>query len=538
MRKWKKPTTSLLAVALSFTVLAGCGGKADEPAGSGQGVEGNGAADDKPVSLTFYVRPINNKYLKSYKDIAAFQEIEKKTNTNVSWQEPSAGDTSQQFNIMLASGSYPDMIYWGTDGYPGGLSKLLQDEVAVKLNDLIDSHAPNFKALLDSNPELKKQIMLDDGTIALLPKIELDLQRNAYTGFQIRKDWLDQVGMGVPTTIDEWYAVLKAFKEKDLNGNGEADEIPLGEQKGMESIRNFAAAWGVRTGLYLDPNSQKIEYGPLQPAFKAYMETMHQWFEEGLIEPEFASLDGKAFDAKFTNNQYGAMTGYMSWFDKFNNLMKGENPDFKLVAAPDPIGPGGKPYSNNDGLIRYVSGEGAFITSQNKNPEHSVKFLDFMYGQEGSDLLNWGVEGESYQVDNGNKKYTDQVLNNSEGLTSVDYMLRYAIPIYGFTKIMDREAWAQLSLTADEAKEANEIWYQSDKSLLLPNLTLTAEESQQYSQIMSEVNTYFDEMFIKFIMGVEPLEKFDGFISTLKKMGIEEAVQIQQAAYDRFQARK
>lgn len=248
MRKWKKSTISMLAVALSFTVVAGCGGGADETPGNGQG---SGAGDDKPVSLTFYVRPINNKYLKSYKDIAAFQEIEKRTNTNVNWQEPSAGDTSQQFNIMLASGSYPDMIYWVTDSYPGGLSKLIQDEVAVKLNDLIDSHAPNFKALLDGNPELKKQIMLDDGTIALFPKIELDLQRNAYTGFQIRKDWLDQVGMDVPTTVDEWYAVLKAFKEQDPNGNGEADEIPLGEQKGMEAIKNFAAAWGIRTGLYL-----------------------------------------------------------------------------------------------------------------------------------------------------------------------------------------------------------------------------------------------------------------------------------------------
>lgn len=538
MNNWKRTTSSILIAALGASALAGCGSSTEEVARSGQLQGESGKADGKPVSLSFYVRPINNKYVKSYREIAAFQEIEKKTNTAVDWQEPSAGDTSQQFNIMLASGSYPDIIYWPTDSYPGGLPKLLQDGVAIKLNDLIEKHAPNFKKLLDSNAELKKQVTLNDGTIAHFPKIELDLQRNAYIGFQLRKDWLDKVGLDVPTTIDEWYTVLKAFKEKDPNGNGLADEIPLGEYNNMKAIYTFAAAWGVRTGFYLEPASKKMAYGPLQPAFKEYVSTMNKWFNEGLIEPEYASLDGKAFDAKFTNNLYGAMVGYMSGFDKFNSLMKGGNPNFKLVASPDPIGPGGKPYSNNDSLIQHVGGEGAFISSQNKNPIHSVKFIDFMYGQEGSDLLNWGIIGETYQVENGKKTYTDKVMKNSEGLTPIDYSLRYAIPMFGFTKTMDRDAWTQLSLKTDEAKAANEIWYKSDKSLLLPNLSFTDEESQNYSQIMSEANTYFREMFLKFVMGVEPLSKWETFVATLKKMGIEEAIKIQQSAYDRFQARK
>jgi putative aldouronate transport system substrate-binding protein len=534
--KMKKWVTLPVATAMALSSLAACSSNApvkDSPSAA------QPSEVKKATKITWYYPPIVSKVIKTVGDIAGMQEIIKRTGMEVEFQTPSAGDTSQQFNIMLASGSYPDVIFWPTDNYPGGLTKLYQDGVAIKLNDLIDKHAPNYKKLLDSNPELKKQAMLDDGTIAHFPKVELDLHRMSYYGLEVRKDWLDKLGLNTPKTVDEWYTVLKAFKEKDPNGNGQADEIPIADEKRAQTIKNFAAAWGVRAdAFYLNPKTGKMTYGPIEPAYKDYLTTMNKWFKEGLIDSEFASNDVKAQDAKIADDKAGAWMGYTSAYAKWDELLKPKNPKFKIVGAPDPIGQAGQPYGSSDGLVRMISGEGAMITKSAKDPVSIVKLIDYMYSPEGLALINWGIEGESYVVENGKKKFADKILKNPEGIAFTDYVKKYAYPANGFTKVMDVEAWTQMELTTPEARDANKIWYESNKALLLPSLTLKPDESQKYAQIMSEVNTYLSENYIKFIMGAEPVSNYDQFVSTLKKLGIDEAIKIQQAAYDRYTARK
>ncbi|WP_243735152.1 extracellular solute-binding protein [Paenibacillus turpanensis] len=520
-----------LSVLMAGTVLGGCTGSsntAQEPAEATK-------SGTQEISFLW-----NGKFsskipeVKGYADVEAYKEIQKRANVTLKIQDNDTSNLSQ-FNIMLASGNYPDIIYV-PGAYPGGVAKLVEDGVAIRLNDLIEKHAPNYKKLLDEHPEIKKQVMLDDGTIAKFPQINLDLRRNAWSGTMIRQDWLDKAGLQMPTTIEEWYTALKAFKSTDMNGNGKNDEIPLGDQSGAGSISAFATAYGLLTTFQIHPDTGKVTYGPYDPAFKDFLTTMHKWYQEGLIDSEFAATDKKGFEAKFSNNTVGAYSGTITGINSYKNLMKGSIPEFKLIGVTPPIGPAGKSFSASAQLAQYVPLEGAVVSSQAKDPEAVVKLLDFMISPEGSDLQNWGIEGKSYIVENGKKKFTDEITKNPNYEARVA-ISRYAYPTSGMVKVMDFDAWASFELQYPEAAEANERWFNADRTLLLPPLLFKGDESQEISKIMSEADTYMKEMLLKFIMGNESLENFENYRGTLKKMNIERAIEIYQAAYDRYQKR-
>ncbi|XEC94438.1 extracellular solute-binding protein [Paenibacillus tarimensis] len=526
-----------LALTMGLSTLSACSaGNNTAPAPSSS--PGNGqASEQKQSELTFFMNTnMEAKAVKGFENIEGFKEIQKRTNTKIIYQLPGDGT---QFNIMMASGTYPDIMFVPRN-YPGGIEKLVQEGIALKLNDLIEEHAPNYKKILDEHPEIKKQIMMDDGTIAKFPQIDIDMRRIAYSGHIIREDWLNKLELQAPNTIDEWYDVLKAFKENDLNGNGIADEIPLGERgDSLGSIKSFAPSYGILADTFhLNPDTGKVTFGPYESAFKEYVATMNRWYKEGLIDSEFAALDKKAFEAKMANNTIGAYGAVISGINNFKDLMKDNVPDFKLIGLSPPIGPAGKSYSGHTQMVQNVPLDGAVISSQAKDPVAAIKLLDFMIGPEGSDLQNWGIEGVSYTVENGKKKYTDAVFNSPEGFVPTEAVKKYALPTTGMVKVMSYDAWASFELKYPEAEEANKRWYEADRSLLLPALTFTGEESQTLGKIMSEVDTYTREMWVKFIMGNEPVDNYDKFADTIKKMGIEEAIQIYQAAYDRFQNRK
>lgn len=528
----QKYTMLSLSVILAGTVMAGCSGTSDEKQ-EAAATTGTGA---KEVSFLW-----NGKFtskipeLKGYMDVEAYKEIQKRTNITLKIQDNDPSNLSQ-FNIMLASGTYPDIIYVpGT--YPGGVAKLVEDGVAIPLNELIDKYAPNYKKLLDEHPEIKKQVMLDDGTIAKFPQVNLDLRRNAWSGTMIRQDWLDKAGLKMPTTMDEWYTALKAFKSMDMNGNGKNDEIPLGDQNGAGSIATFATAYGLLTSFQINPATGKVTYGPYEPAYKDFLTTMRKWYQEGLIDSEFAATDKKGFEAKFTNNMIGAYGGTITGINTYKNQMKGTVPDFKLIGTAPPVGPAGKAYSAASQLAQYVPLEGAVISSKCKDKEAAVKLLDYLISPEGSDLQNWGIEGKSYTVENNKKKFTDEILKNPTYEPRVA-ISRYSYPTSGMVKVMDFDAWASIELQYPEASEANQRWFDADKKLLLPPLLFKGEESQEISKIMSEADTYMKEMMLKFIMGNESLDNFSKYRDTLKKMNIERSIEIHQAAYDRYVKRK
>jgi putative aldouronate transport system substrate-binding protein len=166
-----------------------------------------------------------------------------------------------------------------------------------------------------------------------------------------------------------------------------------------------------------------------------------------------------------------------------------------------------------------------------------VKWLDFAYSEEGHMLLNFGIEGVSYEMVDGYPKYTEEITQNPNGLPFTQALGKYVRSSYNGPFVQDKryiEQYAELP----EQQAAIKSWSESaENDIKMPPITMTADENNEYASIMSDLETYYDEMVIKFIMGEESMDSFEEFVATLEGMGIDRAIELQQAALDRYNER-
>jgi len=538
----------LLAIVLMFGGIAtACSsGKSEQPANnaaSGNGAKENAGKGDKsaePVKLKLWhpLNPNAQAVVQSLSDVAMVQEWEKKTNVKFDFEHPTGtgADAQQQFGVMVASNVLPDLIVWNMSNFQGGPAKLFQDGTIIKLNDLIDQHAPNLKKILQEYPLIAKQIKADNGDIYVFPNLKFGDhgKYKTFSGQMIRKDWLDELGLQLPETIDEWEIVLKTIKEKK-------GVIPYTSEKdmllGSKSSMDFIGAYGIGKDFYL--NGDKIQYGPLQPAFKDYLARMQKWYKEGLIDPDYASNDNKAKEAKITSGKAAATFGYIggsmgAWLPSLQQA----DPKAMLSAAQYPVmNKGDEPKFTETGWD--YSNTGAIITSANKNPEATIKALDYLFSEEGAMLKNFGIDGTTYTLVDGQPKFTDLIMKNPDGLPIGQAMAKNFIANYPFPG-PDDDRYNDQYYSLDAQKEAVKAYAKFAKnsaSVLIPPVSLTPEEASEFSKIMTDVDTYRSEIVTKLIMGTSSLDSFDKAIEQFKKMGIERAIEIQQAAFDRFNKR-
>lgn len=496
-----------------------------------------------PESISYWVAMVDHikGHAKSMNEVTLYQELERITGTRVDFKHPSGeGDQiNEQLNLMIASQNMPDVVETNWLTIPRGPENAIREGTILRLNELIEEHAPNFRKYLDDNPEVEKLIKTDEGSIYGFPFIRGDESLMVFFGPIIRKDWLDNVGMDMPTTIQEWEEVLIAFRDKDPNRNGQKDEIPFflnydGNVK-SPSLNAFIGSFGIGAQFY--QVNGEVRYGEIQPEFKEFLTVLNRWYGQGLLDPDFAATDGSLRDAKVTSNQLGSFYWYVgSGIGRYMGLMEKDYPDANLYPAPYPSTEKGKPVALGQRDSAYSGGYTAAITGNAKNPEAIVRWLDLAYGEEGHMLFNFGKEGLSYELVDGYPKYTDLVMKNPDGLNVSQAMSMHFRAAYGGPFVQDKH-YIEQYMERDSQKEAVVIWSSPENKIQMPPVTMTADENKTFASIMTDLNTYSEEMVTKFIMGVEPLTNVDQYMNTLKQMGIEEAIAIQQAALDRFNER-
>ena len=190
------------------------------------------ALAEDPIEITYFRQELDRNAVAYYNDTAWVQEIEKRLNIKLKILGPaSSDDYNTAVNAMLVSGEYPDLLFFDwNNNYPGGVLGGVEDEVIVPISEIPEykEKVPIWFKVLDEHPEVRRPVTEDDGSVVVFCHWEPNIARSAYWGYAVRKDWLDRLGLEVPKTIDEFYAVLKAFKENDANGNGDPnDEIPF-----------------------------------------------------------------------------------------------------------------------------------------------------------------------------------------------------------------------------------------------------------------------------------------------------------------------
>lgn len=458
-------------------------------------------------------------------DMPIIQEIIKRTGVTFQWElAPSDdGQAREKFNLMVASGELADVLVYNIDD----VNKIAQKGLVAPLNDLIEKNMPNFKKILDANPTIAKQLKNEDGNFYYLPFLGAVRTMNV---FYLRQDWLDKLGLTAPKTLDDWYTVLKAFKEKDPNGNGKADEIPFVTRGKVGGILPFMEAWGLSINgayeVYIEEG--QIKYAFIDPKFKEALTYLNKLYKEGLIDPEYATADKNQWTSRLTNELSGANYDVFVRIDYFNKAIQKVNPNVKFVGVLPPLGPAGKPMTaSQQNPVRKATA----ISAQAKNKEVIAKLFDYFYGEEGNLLMNFGLEGVHYDMVNGNPVYKKEIMNHPEK------SLLFILFENGHVEWAYKQDIRYENQLVPEDVIAARDMYVPYIAEPFPALTYTDDERDVLNEKYTEIQTYKNEMVDKFIMGKEPLEKFDEFVAKIQKMGIADVLNVHQAALERYNKR-
>lgn len=479
----------------------------------------------EPVTLRWFF-PTNAAWttlVTDFNELTFFQEMERITGVHIEWMLAPVGQEKEQFNLMINSGDLPDLITHDSSlyTYPGGGDKAIEDGAYLRLNELIEQYAPNYSTLINSTDAFRSETKTDEGNIWAFSMVESERQ-GAWSGLVVRQDWLDQLGMETPVTYDDWHEMLTRFK------NELGAETPLLLPANLiPADDSLIAGFGIGQRFYQVDGT--VKYGPLEDAYRDFIATMRQWYEEGLIDPEFTTRESG--DSQIYNNQAGV------WYDGFYMLEArrklADSDTFRAVGIATPVLNEGDTahlrQSNN-----YVRGYETAIAYSCANPELAVRYLDYIYSDEGYMLSNYGIEGLTYTIDeNGDVQWTDLIINNPDGLGINDAIHLYCLHHGPMNRVWSRDA---AGYTEDE-NACTDIWGKADDSYVMPPVTLTADEGSRFSSLMTDIDVYVQEMTVKFVNGMEDMETYDAFVEQIKAMNIEEAIALQQAALDRFLAR-
>ncbi|PQP89100.1 extracellular solute-binding protein, partial [Paenibacillus sp. AR247] len=450
------------------SVLAGCssGGKSGEDAA--KGASPGGAAESATYPLKTdeklsYWGEINGNLVgikATHDEIPFFQKWQEKTGVPLEFTAPPTGQVKEAFNVMLASGDLPDMIEYNFIGdFPGGPEKAIKDGYILKLNDLIDKYAPNLKKYLQEHPDIDKMVKTDSGSYYAFPFIRGDEYLRVFQGPIIRKDWLDELGLPVPETIDEWTATLRAFKEKK---GAAAPFSVVSKPRFFNESGNgaFIGAFGVNRGFYQEDG--KVKFGPAEPGFKEYLKLFHDWYKEGLIDKNIATADTKAVDGNMASGATGATIGNAGGgIGKWQPLVEANDPKAILVAAPYPVlNKGDKPKFGQ--LNQAYASEGTVaVTTAAKDPALAVRMLDYGYSEEGHMFFNFGEEGVSYNMENGYPKFTDLLMKNPDKLAPAQAISLYARSSYNGPFVQDKR-YAEQFFALQTQRDAVEVWKNTD----------------------------------------------------------------------------
>lgn len=351
-----KKTGKLLCLVIALAMLA--------PSAMAEG--GYWTGEEDGITLTYWVGLSANaaSQLNSYAESPVYKTVMEASGLNLEFIHPATGEESTAFNLMLVSGELPDIIEYNWSSYEGGPQKAIDDGVILPLNDLLETYAPDAYAMMTRTDSLYRQCTTDDGTFyAFIPIADSTSIPNGYTidnvqtGPIVRADWLEELGLEVPQTIDDWTNVLTAFKEQ------KGAQAPLTFNGIGANFLPFSGAFDASTDYYLDEGV--VKYGPMEEEYRAFLQQMKDWYDAGLLDPDFASNDSATQTSNLLNGVSGAFTGYyIGGVATINQNGQALDPAFRYVGAPYPISQEGQtPRIGPYAFEARTSGQAAITTA-------------------------------------------------------------------------------------------------------------------------------------------------------------------------------
>ncbi len=367
---------------------------------------GSSKTTDNKLSVAIFDRGTVPASEGSYEDNRWTKWINENSGFDVSWIPIPRNEVRQKYNMLIASGEAPDLMWdYGRDY----IAQLIAQDAIMPLDDVIDQYSTSYKKYLEEHPELKPYITFDGKIYAITSK----RANMANFGVWIRQDWLDKLGLSMPKTDEELLNVARAFRDGDPDGNGQNDTIPIA-LSGNDLISNFYNT--AKNSWYLEDG--KMVYGPMTEKYKDSLKFRQTAYKEGLIDPEFITDTNNERQSQLVTNGKAGIY-FTSWdIKKVYTTLIQNDPNANLVpmeAISTKYGQSG--YYQEPPANRYV-----VFNKDMKNPEKAMKFLDWMIDKGWFTIIN-GIENENYEMIDGVPTPIDSTKNKSE----LSYANEYAV---------------------------------------------------------------------------------------------------------------
>lgn len=499
---------------------------------------------EEPVTLTFFMRfnPQVQDWCQDMSDNLFYSTLEEMSNVSVDFQLFHPMNFGEQFNLQLASQDYADIYCEAATNYPGGYDKGVEDEVFLDLTPYIEEYAPNYNAIIHSSDQNLRDAMTDEGRIVFFAQA-YDTGAPCNKGPQIRADWAKEFGMD-PAEINT-YDEYEAYIEQAYNTYGATVQLPMSGDPGFgyltagfDTLASFGNSFEA-TLPWFQIDGQ-LQSGVLTEGFREYVTMVADWYAKGWVYQDFMSEDfgmqGGADIGMVTSGESSLWWSEKDYIAQYNDAA--QDPNFEIAAIQDAV--------KNEGDVTHLGQtnyetlstmSNCVLTTTCEIPEIAIAWMDYRYTEEGSILANWGVEGVTFEYDDqGNKQYTDLIVNNPEGMTPTLAQFRYMLQ----NTVCLTDVSAKDQGMTEQQLEAPVIWMtDKDNSWGCPTtLTMTTEESEEYNSLAGDITTYAQENFLRYIIGDAPISELDSFINTCKEMGLEKCLEIKQASLDRYYERQ
>ena len=470
--------------------------------------------------------------------VHGMQKYAEMTGVTIEWENVSNQVFSSQLAALIASGDkLPDVIMRGKIGNDK-LAEWGEEGVIIDLKPYLEEYAPNFWKLFQEESTISGAIVAENGAIYGLPQVILGAEMRTPTKLWLNKKAMEKIGMEDPKTLDDFVKVMTAIRDSDWNGNGEADEVTVVASVG--NMHNyFYGSFGLRNrGAHhdvvdVDPETGKVRVFALSDDYRKYVEFMKMMYSEKLIYQEiFTEGDSQA-------SVFGA-TDRLSCL--FNTIAPGVGED--KVADWYTVnwsleGPDG--YAFHTQTRGAVHSTGNFVITADCPVEKiplALRWVDYFYSEEGSQLCLVGVKGEDWDEDaDGNRGWTEAALaKRTDDMSNDAFRAMFGIwpgggvPACFFSNLFDAE-YGPIPSACAQALLANyappKIW---------PIITWTAEEAEVTSTVGNDINSYMKSFAAQVMTGELELNDatWESFKNEIVKMQADKLVAAYESALTRI----
>lgn len=478
---------------------------------------------DSDYSVFLPMSPLSAQFYGDLNQHPGSTLLEEATGLIMDYDSPVVGEESMTFLFRTVTGETGHIMRINLqEEYPGGVDQAIEDGFIHDLTPLLEEHAPHFMERIAEDEEYQKSAYSDGGHIVYFgaTMVDQELRGLPYYGPLVNEAYLEQVGLAVPKTIADWEEMLAAFHNLGVK------PFSFGGEEGFAQLYDcFASAYGVTMGNFYFQEDGVVRFSPFEDGFYDYLELLHRWYSNGWIEAGFFSKSTTTNTVPdLLSGKVASSVGHISTI--------AQNTD--LTPAPYPVLEEGDSVHSRHYTPDFADSP-SFLHSQVTDPVPLIQWLDFFYSEEGIALSNWGLEGDTYMVnDQGEKEFTEKITNDSkysplymlskEVLLEVGTVLEWECQSYFFQEDIQELGW--------------EIWGNALYDQVMPQTySYTPEENAVVVFEIANMNAYINTMVVSFITGQEPLSNYSEFQESLVSRGAYDFLAIEQAALDRYNAR-